>query len=315
MSRLAKKQAYDNKLRGLLEEYSKAFLVHADNVGSKQFQEIRAGLRAIDSTILMGKNTLMKRSIRAWCEETGNTEWENIVPLLVGNVGIVFTKGDLCEVRDCILSFKVPAAAKAGAVGQCDVTVPAGSTGMDPSQTTFFQVLNIATKINKGTVEIINDVVVVREGEKVGQSEAALLVKLAMKPFSYGLKVEMVYEEGSIYAPRVLDLSEDDIAKAFGAGLTNVTCVSLGANYPTLAAVPHILMNAYKSVLAIAVETSYTFPLADKVKAYLADPSAFAVAAPAAAAAGGDAPAAAAKVAEPEPEEESDDDMGFSLFD
>ena len=53
-----------------------------------------------------------------------------------------------------------------------------------------------------------------------------------------------------------------------------------------------------------------------QVKAYLADPSAFASAAPAAAEA---APAAETKAAEKEEEkeeeEEEDDDMGFSLFD
>ena len=33
---------YDAKLRGYLQEYEKAFLVHADNVGSRQFMDIRA---------------------------------------------------------------------------------------------------------------------------------------------------------------------------------------------------------------------------------------------------------------------------------
>lgn len=33
---------YDAKLRSYLDEYEKAFLVHADNVGSKQFMQIRA---------------------------------------------------------------------------------------------------------------------------------------------------------------------------------------------------------------------------------------------------------------------------------
>ena len=52
-----------------------------------------------------------------------------------------------------------------------------------------------------------------------------------------------------------------------------------------------------------------------QVKAYLADPSAFASAAPEAAA-GGDAPAEKKEEAKPaEEEEESDEDMGFSLFD
>ncbi len=32
---------YDTKLCGLLDEYDRAFVVHADNVGSKQFMDIR----------------------------------------------------------------------------------------------------------------------------------------------------------------------------------------------------------------------------------------------------------------------------------
>jgi len=55
----------------------------------------------------MGKNTMMKRSIRLFCERSGNDTWGNILPYLVGNVGLVFTKGDMNEVRDQINSFKV----------------------------------------------------------------------------------------------------------------------------------------------------------------------------------------------------------------
>jgi large subunit ribosomal protein LP0 len=65
-------------------------------------------------------------------------------------------------------------------------------------------------------------------------------------------------------------------------------------------------------VLAIAVGTDYTFPLADKVKEYLANPGAFASAAPAAGGGGGGG-AAAAKA--PEPEEEEEEAMDFDLFD
>lgn len=46
--------------------------------------------------------------------------------------------------------------------------------------------LNIPTKINKGTVEIVAPVELVKSGEKVGSSEAALLAKLNIRPFSYG---------------------------------------------------------------------------------------------------------------------------------
>jgi large subunit ribosomal protein LP0 len=152
---------------------------------------------------------------------------------------------------------------------------------------------------------------VVRTGEKVGASEATLLAKLGIKPFTYGLVIQQVYEDGAIYSPKVLDITDEDLGGFIMAGTRNVAAVSLALSYPTLAAAPHALINGYKKVLSVAVETDYSFPLAEKVKAYLADPSAFASAAPAAVAAGA-APAAAAA---PEPEEEEEEDMGFSLFD
>lgn len=199
-----------------------------------------------------------------------------------------------------------------------DVAVPPGNTGLDPSQTSFFQVLNIPTKINKGTVEIITPVELIKKGDKVGSSEAALLAKLGIRAFSYGLVVLTVYDNGSVFNPKVLDLTEDDLVGKFASGVSLVTSLALAISFPTLAAAPHMFINAYKNLLAIAVKTEYSFPQADKVKEYLADPSKFAVAAApvAAAASGAGAPAAAkAKEKKEEPAEESDDDMGFSLFD
>lgn len=318
VSKADKKIAYDQKLCQLLDDYTQVLISAADNVGSNQLQNIRHGLRG-DSVILMGKNTMMKRSIRMHSEKTGNKAYLNLIPLLVGNVGLIFTKGDLKEVSEEVAKYKVGAPARVGLVAPVDVVVPPGNTGLDPSQTSFFQVLNIPTKINKGTVEIITPVELIKKGDKVGSSEAALLAKLGIRPFSYGLVVLTVYDNGSVFSPEVLDLTEDDLVEKFAIGVSQVTSLALAIHYPTIAAAPHMLINGYKNALAIAVETEYSFALADKVKEYLADPSKFAVAAPAAgAAASGGASAAAAAAPAEEKEEEaeaSDDDMGFSLFD
>ncbi|KAF5453655.1 hypothetical protein F2P56_028545 [Juglans regia] len=317
LSKSEKKIAYDAKLCQLLDEYTQILVVAADNVGSNQLQNIRKGLRG-DSVVLMGKNTMMKRSVRIHAENTGNNAFLNLIPLLVGNVGLIFTKGDLKEVSEEVAKYKVGAPARVGLVAPIDVVVPPGNTGLDPSQTSFFQVLNIPTKINKGTVEIITPVELIKKGDKVGSSEAALLAKLGIRPFSYGLIVLSAYDNGSVFSPEVLDLTEDDLLEKFAIGVSMVTSLSLALSYPTLAAAPHMFINAYKNALAIAVATEYSFPQAEKVKEFLEDPSKFAfAAAPAAAADSGAAPAAAAKEEEKkeEPAEESDDDMGFSLFD
>ncbi|XP_011042597.1 PREDICTED: 60S acidic ribosomal protein P0-like [Populus euphratica] len=317
LSKADKKIAYDAKLCQLLDEYSQILIAAADNVGSNQLQNIRRGLRG-DSVVLMGKNTMMKRSVRIHSEKTGNKTFLNLIPLLQGNVGLIFTKGDLKEVSEEVAKYKVGAPARVGLVAPIDVVVPPGNTGLDPSQTSFFQVLNIPTKINKGTVEIITPVELIKKGDKVGSSEAALLAKLGIRPFSYGLIVLSVYDNGSVFSPTVLDLTEDDLVEKFATGIAMITSLSLAISYPTLAAAPHMFINAYKNILAVAVATEYSYPQAEEVKEFLKDPSKFAVAAvpAAAAAAPGGAPAAAKEEEKKEePAEESDDDMGFSLFD
>lgn len=262
----------------------------------------------------MGKNTMMRKCIREYCERKGDNSWMSLAEKLVGNVGIIFTSGELDEVRTKIKEFVVPAPAKMNAIAPVDVVVPAGPTGMEPSQTGFFQVLNIATKINKGAIEILSDVTVVKTGEKVTSSAAALLAKLGFTPFTYGLETLMVYDKGNMFDVAVLDISDDDIAQMFGRGLKNVAAFSLSsANYPTVAAVPHAIINGYKNVLAISIGTDYTFPLAQKVKDFLANPGAFAAAAPSGGGGGGGG--AAAKAPEPEPEEEEEEGMDFDLFD
>ena len=76
-----KKIAYDAKLCQLIDEFTQILVVAADNVGSTQLQNIRKGLRG-DSVVLMGKNTMMKRSVKIHAENTGNAAILNLMPLL-----------------------------------------------------------------------------------------------------------------------------------------------------------------------------------------------------------------------------------------
>jgi len=305
-NRAAWKANYFEKLENAIRNHQKFLLVNADNVASLQFAQIRRTCRG-KAEIVMGKNTMMKKVIRGLIEEF--PDYEKVLPALVENVGFVFTNGDLLEIRDMLLNNKVAAPARAGAVAPCDVIVPAQNTGMGPEKTSFFQALSIQTKIARGTIEIVSDVPLLKAGDKVGMSEATLLNMLKISPFSYGLKVVQCFEEGSMFDPSVLDITEDDLRAKFMAGVNNVAAVSLNIGYPTTVSAPHSIANGLKNLLAVAAATEITFPAAEQMKAYLADPSAFACAAPAAA----EATQEAAKEEEPE-EEESSSEMGFDLF-
>lgn len=66
-------------------------------------------------------------------------------------------------------------------------------------------------------------------------------------------------------------MSEDDLMEKFLMGVNMVTALSLGASYPTMASLPHVFVNCYKNVVAVALECEeYTFPQAEKIKEILA---------------------------------------------
>jgi large subunit ribosomal protein LP0 len=286
-------------------------VVNCDNVVSAHMQKIRKALRG-KGVIMMGKNTMMRKVIRGYLEQ--NPTLETLLPWVYGNIGFIFAKGDLSEIRKVVLAEKKEAAAKAGAIAPVDVWVRAGNTGLEPTQTSFLQALNIPSKINKGQVEIVADVHLIHEGSKVGSSEAALLQKLNIKPFQYGLRPQAVFDNGSVYDPKLLDMSDEDLITKFKKGVQNIAAISLAIGHPTVASIPHSVIRGYKNVLAIALTTEFTFPQAQKVKDILANPGKFAPA---------PAPTPKKEEAKPVKKEEKkkeeappeEEDLGFGLFD
>merc|ERR1719159_882730 len=197
-----------------------------------------------------------------------------------------------------------------------DLDIPGGPTGMDPSQTSFFQTLNIATKIVKGQIELISAFRVLQKNEKVSASAAVLLQKLSIKPFEYKMEVEMVFQGGSVFPAAVLDISDTVLITKFMSGVSNMAAFGREVGIPTQAGLPHAFGNAFKNVAALVSDISFTFKEVEEVKKFLEDPDAYAAANPVAAApAAGGAPAAAAKKEEAKvEEEEEEEDMDFDLF-
>jgi len=299
--------------------------VKADNVGSHHMQNIRKNLRTStgENVVLMGKNTMIRKAIK----DSKNSDLESLLPHVKGNVGFVFTKGDLGLVCKEVESNRVSAPAKIGSVSPCDVYVPKGPTGLDPQQTAFMQALNIATKINRAQVEIINDVHLLKPGDKVDSSKATLLTKLGIRPFSYGLTITNIYDQGSVYSPKILEMRPEDLIAKFRQAIQLVAQLSLATGQPSVAAVPHYLANAYQDLLAISIETDYTFEGSKTIKELLSDPEAFARAQAAAAAVSSVAEPATTtsraaveeeKVSAPEPVQEEEEELegdGFgSIF-
>merc|ERR1712232_1546804 len=117
-------------------------------------------------------------------------------------------------------------------------------------------------------------------GDKVSPSAAVLLTKLAIKPFEYGMEVEQVYQDGSVFDAAVLDIKDSVLIQKFMAGVANMAAFSRELGIPTEAGLPHMFGNAFRNVASLVSDIDFTFKEVEDVKKFLADPSAFAAANP-----------------------------------
>jgi large subunit ribosomal protein LP0 len=318
--RLAKKTLYLEKLIKLCIDYPNALLVRIDYVASKQMQNIRIALRG-KAIVLMGKNTMIRKALDMGQERHPEAGFDKLRAAILGNIGFIFaTNCTLDDIREVMANHRRVAAAKQGQVSMVDMSLPSGPTGMDPSQTAFFQTLNIGTKIVKGQIELVSDFPILKIGEKVSASAASLLTKLAFRPFEYGMEVEQVYQDGSVFAAAVLDMKDEVLISKFMAGVSNMAAFSREIGIPTEAGLPHMFGNAFRNVAALVGEIDFTFKEVEEVKKFLADPEAYAAANPGGGGGGGGGGSGggggAAKKEEKKVvvEEEEEEDMDFDLF-
>lgn len=316
--KLAKKQKYFDKLIDLCVNSKSALIVHIDHVTSKQFQDVRMELRG-RATVLMGKNTMIRKGLSMGHERHPEAGMDKLRASIMGNIGFIFAQEcTLDDIRECLKKHRKESAAKPGQTSLVDMNLPSGPTGMDPSQTAFFQALNIGTKIVKGQIELVTEFPILKAGDRVSPSASVLLGKLNIKPFEYGVEVRQVYQDASVFDAAVLDIKDSVLIQKFLAGVANMAAFSREIGIPTEAGLPHAFGNAFRNVAALVADIDYTFKEVESVKQFLEDPDAYAAANPAAAAgpaATSAAPAGGAKKEEAKAvEEEEEEDMDFDLF-
>ena len=267
----AEKAAIIERLYEMFGTHKQIVLANFTNVGSNQMQQIRKLLRGYDSHLVINKNTLTKKIIRMRTEGIEEDEFkyleeqyggrvkgvETLIPILKDKIALIFTDAPIFELKKKIEANKLPTEARVGVLSPVDYIVPPGSTGLDPSQINFFHALNVSTKINKGSIEITKEFKVCTKGKKVKASEAALLKKLNIKPFEYGMKIIGVYDDGAILPEEIINIDPSAFVSKFQSGIRNLAGLSLSSGYPIEATVPLIIANSFKNLAALSLESGY----------------------------------------------------------
>jgi len=220
--------------------------------------------------MVCGKNTVVKKAIdlRLSPPKEDDPDYEFRKPLFTkipniekilqyckGKVGFIFSDAPVFDLKPIIESNKIPAAAKVGTISTMDYTILPGPTGMDPSQISFFHTLNISTKIQKGQIEITKEFKVLEKGKKIANSECAILSKMGVKPFAFGMEILYVYDNGAILTPEVFNLDPEALVGKIRNAANQLAAISLALGLPNSLSIGHMMKNGFKNIAAIALES------------------------------------------------------------
>lgn len=281
-SKRAKKRRIVNRLYECFTNFKQCLIVKLENVTSNQIQQARLVLRQKKlGEIICGKNTVIKKAINIRLVEptedgqdyefrkrlyTKVPQIEKILQYCKGKVGFIFSDAPVFDLKPIIEGNRIPAPAKVGTFAPAEVVIPPGPTGLDPSQISFFHTLNISTKIQKGQIEITKEFRVCEKGKKIGNSEAAILSKLNIKPFTFGMEILYVYDNGSILTPEVFNMDPNALISKIRAAAANITAISLAIGAPNTLSIPHMISNGFKNIASIALGADISIKALDKLK-------------------------------------------------
>lgn len=258
--------------------YDQVIIVDLNNISTEQITKTRVALRKEKSIVLIGKNSIVRVAIgiltnqgevgaegKAYQKQyPSRADLVNLLPHVQGKIGYVFSHKAYSEIKPVVEREAVKVPAKPGVIAQCDVIVPAQQTNIDPGKIIEFQRIGMNVKTNKSALEIIKDHKLCGKGEIVSETVSSMCRMLGIVPFEYSLKIRKVFVNGSIIPEEVINFDTNKVIALFQQNASLVAAVSLEAGLPNALSIPHLVINTFKSLLAVGMEGGVTFKELDE---------------------------------------------------
>jgi large subunit ribosomal protein L10 len=208
-------------LKSLIKDYNVVGIVDIFKLPALPFQRMRKELKDIVK-IKVSKKNLIKRAIEELKDEKkGLEKLEEYLEKAI-EPALLVTNDNPFRLYKILEKNKSPAPAEAGAIAPKDIVIPAGPTDFPPMQIPMFKKVGIKTKVTGGKIEVVEDTVVTKAGEKITPEVAELLNKLGIEPLEIGLDLVAAYEKGIVYDKSILAVDEQEY-------INNLQLAHLGA--------------------------------------------------------------------------------------
>ena len=247
-----KKQAVQETVE-LINQYQIIAAADLTKVSSSMLQDMRKQLRG-NHLFKVVKNTLM----RIGMEQAGKEGTQEFIDSVSGPNVFLFTNGNPFKVAMELDANKVKVFAKADDVAMDDIMLQAGNTGLSPGPLIGkFGVLSVRTRIEAGNIWVVQDTLVRKKGEEIGEDLADLLTRMGIRASEMGLSIKAVWENGEVIPGESLILDLDEYRSKLEQAIGGAFKVAIEAAYATPETAPTILAKAAQEAIAVAVEAEW----------------------------------------------------------
>lgn len=238
------------EIKRLINEYPYFGIVDLENLPALQFQRMRINLEG-KILVKVTKKRLIKFALQELKESKKNIE--AVKEHLKGMVALIFTKESPFRLYSLLSKSKTRAPAKPGQTAPYDIVVPAGPTPFVPGPViSELSSIGVKTSVQEGRLVVKNDVVVAKEGEKIKQKVAEILLRLGIEPMEVGLNLIAVYDNGIIYERGVLAVDEEACYKNICKASAESIAVAMEIGYLTKETVTLMITKAEREYKSIA---------------------------------------------------------------
>lgn len=253
--------------------YSQVIIVDIVNISTAQIKNTRKNVSSQGGKVIIGKNNLALLAIKILSSDRSTNkkfqkyfdQYEarpDLVKLenfIFGKIGFIFTETNYINLKKEVEAEIIKMPAKAGVKSPCNVWLKCMNTNMDPGKINEFQNLGIQVKTVKGSLEIIKDFLLVKKGDMVDETQAAMCKKLNIVPFEYAMSFKIIYKNKSIIPEDIIQIDTESVLESIRSTAQAFTALSLGANLPNKISVPHMIKNTFKDLMAIGLSADYKF--------------------------------------------------------
>jgi len=250
------KIAVVERIAKLAKQYPVLAITKLSKVRSAQLMAVRKVLRG-QAEVIVVKNKLAILGLK----KSGIKNAAEVLKHLEGQNALIFSKLDPFKLFLLLEKNRVNLAARAGDVAPVDIIVPAGNTGQQAGPVlSEFREAGIKTKIEAGSIQVVEDSVVAKPGTVISPKLASLLSRLGIKPIRAGMAIALALENGLVYAAEAVAIDLDKYRENLVQGYNSAKALAIQISYVTKETAPEIIAKAYREALAIAVEAGEITP-------------------------------------------------------